>query len=375
MNRLKVLQFIPSMSAKDGGTTTYMAELAPALGQLVELHICALGKAEDCVPVENATIHTIELSVRHLCRMKRQWMALLDEVLPDVLHVNCCWMPQCALVQKWALEWKKRHNRSLKTLLTPHGMLEPWIIKRNYWTKKLPAIWLYQRAAVKSADVIVSTAEEEREHVKSLGWNSNIVMVPNGICTDNIVMKQNWRNPASILFMSRLHPKKGLEMLFDAVDMLKGAVSGIDILIAGEGDPAYVESLKAKAAEVATSDIQIRFLGAVYGDRKWELIREADAVVLPSYSENFGLIVAEALASGTPVLTTKGTPWSSIEACHCGWWVEPNSNDISEALKSFSVSSAEDLKAMGLQGRALIESQFDVRKLAESLLITYKNVI
>jgi len=383
MNRLKVLQFIPSMSAKDGGTTTYMAELAPALGRLVELHVCALGKLEDCVPVENATVHTIEVSLKHICRMKRQWMALLNEINPDIVHINCCWMPQCALVQKWTKEHSSfliKHSSlniphsSLPILLTPHGMLEPWIIRRNYWTKKLPAIWLYQRKAVRTADVIVSTAEEEREHIKALGWNQNIIMVPNGICTDKILMKNKWGRAKSILFMSRLHPKKGLEMLFDAIKSLNGEVSGLEFLIAGDGDAAYVESLKTKAEEVSSSDIKISFVGPVYGEKKWEMIREADAVVLPSYSENFGLIVAEALSSGTPVLTTKGTPWSSIEESHCGWWVEPCVSQIADGIREIYNCQESELEEMGIRGRALIENQFDVKKLAETLLITYQKL-
>lgn len=180
-----VLQFIPSLNAYDGGTTTYMQELTPALGKLVDLHICALGQKEDFVQLGNATIHAIEISLKHICRMRKEWMALLDEIKPDIVHINCCWLPQCALVQYWTRQWQKREKYPLslppRLFLTPHGMLEPWIIRRNYWTKKVPAIWLYQRWAVRNADVIVATAAEEKQHIKDLGWNQNIAMLPNGI--------------------------------------------------------------------------------------------------------------------------------------------------------------------------------------------------
>lgn len=367
---MKVLQFFPSINISDGGTTTYIKELAPALGRMVELHVCALGDKKNCVPLENATVHTIEVSLKHICRMKRQFMAVLDEVKPDVVHINCCWMPQCALVQKWTREWQHKsiiHNpSSLPVLLTPHGMLEPWIISRNYWTKKLPAMWLYQKWAVKNADVIVSTAEEERKHIEALGWNNNIIMVPNGIDTAPIEMKSEWKDAKDLLFMSRIHPKKGLEILIEAlVD-----VRGLNLKIAGDGEADYVQSLKNLVSCKGLTE-RVTFTGPIYGEEKWRMIRDADVVVLPSYSENFGLIVAEALASGTPVMTTTGTPWKSIEEYGCGWWIDANVDAVKHALNSVESTLSGVLKKMGLRGRALIEEQFSVEKLAKRLLITY----
>lgn len=371
---MKVLQFIPSLNAKDGGTTTYMKELTPALGKLVDLHVCALGKVEDFVPLENATVHAIEVSLRHISRMKKQWMKVLNEVQPDVVHINCCWMPQCALVQYWTRQWRNSTPLSREggaggespILLTPHGMLEPWIISRNYWTKKLPAICLYQRWAVKNADVIVSTAEEEKAHILALGWNDNIAMVPNGIDTESIEMKTEWNDAKNLLFMSRIHPKKGLEILIEALSK----TNNLNLTIAGEGEAEYIAALK-KLVTLKGLDARVRFVGPVYGDRKWEMIRGADVVALTSYSENFGLIVAEALASGTPVLTTKGTPWKSIEERKCGWWIDANVESVKNALCSVENTRASALKTMGVAGRQLVADKFDVRGLANALREMY----
>ena len=368
---MKVLQFFPSINIYDGGTTTYIKELAPALGELVELHVCALGRKEDCVPLENATIHTIELSLKHICRMKKQWMAVLEEVKPDIVHINCCWMPQCALVQYWTREYKFQvPGFKFQVFLTPHGMLEPWIIRRNYWTKKVPAIILYQKWAVKNADVVVATAEEEKRHIEELGWNKNIEMLPNGINSAAIKMKTQWKDAKDLLFMSRLHPKKGLEMLIEAMK----SVQSLTLKIAGDGEPEYVESLKNLVKENHLED-RIAFTGPIYGERKWEMIREADVVVLPSYSENFGLIVAEALASGTPVLTTTGTPWGTLKEYECGWWVDPNVQEISNVLKTIEGTGANVLKTMGTNGKLLVDEKYDVKALANSLFVAYsKNI-
>ena len=157
--------------------------------------------------------------------------------------------------------------------------------------------------------------------------------------------------------------------------MLIEAMSDTDHLrlkIAGEGETAYVQSLMNLVNDLGLGG-KIEFVGPVYGEEKWKMVRDADVVVLPSYSENFGLIVAEALASGTSVLTTTGTPWQAIESNDCGWWVEPNVEAIKNALKSIRKASSDELQMKGRRGRTLIEKDFDIEKLANSLYEIYSN--
>jgi len=394
---MKVLQFIPSLNKYDGGTATYMQQLAPVLGKQVELHLCALTPIDDFVTIEGCTPHSIPLSMLKWREMKRAWLALLEEIEPDVVHFNCCWMPQIAAVIHWTREaydtkaadlhegltprrLLKQHEgpsatktktsvaerKEVELLLTPHGMLEPWIIKRNYWTRKLPAIWLYQRRALKEVDLLVATAEEEREHLLQLGWNKNVAMVPNGIGVEEIVPKSAWSNRHRLLFMSRIHPKKGLELLFEAIVKLKGEGMEFDLQIAGDGDPDYVAQLKAKAPA------GVSFLGAVYGDEKWQLMKETDVVVLPSYSENYGLIVAEALASATPVITTTGTPWSCIAKQHAGWWVPATAEGLTGALRAFAACGTEEMKTLGNNARTLALKECNIAQTVEQLLALYR---
>lgn len=354
---MKVLQFVPSLNAYDGGTATYMQQLTASLGKLCELHVCALTPVKDFVPLEHCVPHNIPLSLWHAGQMKKAWMRLLEEVQPDVIHINCCWMPQIALVTHWAYVWRKKLSRPVVIVLTPHGMLEPWLISRNYWTRKLPAIWLYQRKAVRQCDLLIATAEEEKQHLSDLGWNRQIALVQNGIDVRRIEMKSAWNKPQRLLFMSRVHPKKGLEMLFEALSRFNKCPFILEI--AGSGDAAYVEQLKHMVTSLHL-DSAVTFLGPVYGEDKWKLIRSADVVVLPTYSENYGLIVAEALASGTPVLTTTGTPWRSIEQQACGWWVNPTVEAIYEALVAITHLSAADLEKMGRNSRLLAENDCDI---------------
>ena len=144
---MRIIHYIPSIDRTSGGTTAYLQLLAKELGKLVELHIVTHISANP-VEMEDGQIHYIA-TLRRVREMKRQWTYLLYEIKPDVVHVNCCWMPQCALVQRWA------QRLGYKIVLTPHGMLEPWIMKRHYWTRKVPALLFYQKAAIKDSGITI----------------------------------------------------------------------------------------------------------------------------------------------------------------------------------------------------------------------------
>lgn len=362
---MKVLHFIPSIDQADGGTTTYMQLLASELGKLCELHI-ATHRSNSPVKMVNCQVHYIDCSI--LWGMKNEWKKLLNNLQPDMVHINCCWMPQCAFAQKWA------QTLGYKVVLTPHGMLEPWIIQRNYWWKKRPALWLYQKKAVQRADYLHATAESEKVNLLKLGYNPRIAVIPNGIEVNKIRMKESWKRNREILFLSRIHVKKGIELLLEAVAQLKEELKDYQVLIAGEGDETYIQNLKKKTQELGVSE-QVQLIGGVYGAEKWERFQQADLFVLPSYSENFGIVVAEALASGTPVLTTHGTPWQELETQNCGWWIELNVAEIVKALKAFINTSETTLEVMGKNGRQLVEEKYSIEAVARQMKELYEWIV
>lgn len=364
---MKVLHFIPSIDRTSGGVGAYMQLLAKELGKLCELYI-ATSASNNPLKIENAKVVVIPTDIKYLWRMKKTWIKLLNDIKPDVVHVNCCWLPQSAFTQKWA------QKMGYKVVLSPHGMLEPWIIARHYWTKKLPALLLYQKAAIKNADCLHATAESEKENLLKLGYNSKIAVVANGIDVDNIVIKNDWYKKKNILFLSRVHVKKGIEFLLEAVSLLKSQMDGYIINIAGEGDDDYIASLKKKASELGIEKM-VNFCGGVYGDKKWELFRNADVFVLPTYSENFGIVVGEALACGTPVITTKGTPWEELETEKCGWWTEIGTEATMTALLDFLSQDEDSLKVMGMNGRKLVEKKYSTQKIASDILDVYKSLL
>lgn len=363
---MKIVHYIPSIDRTAGGTSTYMQVLAKGLGEIAEVHIITHASANPLV-MENCTVHYVHNYQPFSYSWNTSIAFLLDEIKPDIVHVNCCWLPACAAVQRIA------QKRGYKVVLTPHGMLEPWIIKRHYWTRKVPALWLYQKAAVQMADCVQATAESERDNLLKLGYNSNIKVVRLGIDAESIEMKRSWKKSRQILFLSRVHVKKGINFLVEAADVLRNELQGYKILVAGEGDADYVEAMKRMICDRGLQDI-VKLIGGVYGDEKWRLFQTSDFFVLPTHSENFGLAIAESLASGTPVITTVGTPWSDLNGSEAGAWIEIGTEPLVETLRRFLGLSEDELETMGRNGRKLIETKYSAHVMAEQMMEVYKSV-
>jgi glycosyltransferase involved in cell wall biosynthesis len=119
----------------------------------------------------------------------------------------------------------------------------------------------------------------------------------------------------------------------------------------------------------------IDFVGPIFGKRKWALYKDADLFVLPTHSENFGIVVPESLASGTPVITTYGTPWRELNEEKCGWWIPIGKDSLVTALRSFLLKTPEELKEMGQRGRKLVEDKYSSEKVAKQFLAMYENLI
>lgn len=116
----------------------------------------------------------------------------------------------------------------------------------------------------------------------------------------------------------------------------------------------------------------IEFVGGIYGKAKWDLYHQADFFVLPTHSENFGYVIAESLACGVPVITTKGTPWEELETYHCGCWIDREHDALVKAMLYLISQSSLQLRNMGLNGRSLIERKYSTTIMVQSLLKQYK---
>ncbi len=284
--------------------------------------------------------------------------ALCEQGQIDLIHLHGMWSPFLAVAALVARESR------LPLVISPHGCLEPWALGYKH-RKKWLALRTYQGAILRSATLFVATAVQELESIRKLNLHQPVAVIPNGVDVGPPPHRVAHKEVQTILFLSRVNPKKGLLDLVEA--WAKVRQPGWRIVIAGgdeEGYRAKVEALiRAKGLE---SDFE--FVGFVDGARKQACFDAADIFILPTYSENFGIAIAEALANELPVITTTGAPWQDLVTHRCGWWVEPGVNGVSGALIVALKCEPEELREMGQRGRQLVIDKFSWDKIGADAL-------
>lgn len=257
----------------------------------------------------------------------------------------------------------------LKRIVSPRGMLDGWSLKYRGWKKKV-AWAAYQHHDLVSATAFSATSTHEAESIRLLGFQQPVAVIPNGIdlpalndCTANV------NGPRTVLFMSRIHPKKGLPDLVAAWGRIDRA--GWRLVIAGPDEAGHREQIEASVHSAGLAE-SVSFVNAVEGEAKHALLSSADLFVLPSYSENFGIVVGEALSYGIPVITTNVTPWAELHSRDCGWWIDIGPQALAQALTEALALSDDQRRAMGRRGHELIGARYSWRSAAEQHVELYR---
>ena len=200
----------------------------------------------------------------------------------------------------------------------------------------------------------------------------NLAVIPNGILLPERVSRIEGDGVLRLLYLGRLHPIKGIENLLNACRILNEKYERAwSLTIAGSGDPDYVKSLSERIAQLSLGG-QVTLVGGVAGEAKEELFRRADVLILPSFSENFGLVVAEALAHAVPVIASTGTPWAELEKRGCGLWVDNSPEGLAEAISRIRHKA---LPEMGTRGRAWMKGEFGWETIAAKMFDTYRALV
>lgn len=376
----------------------------------------------------------------------------------SLVHIHGLW--------SWPLHrvscWSHTHNKPV--VWSTHGMTASWALRHKWWKKCLPW-YLYQKRDIKRAVMLHATSEMEAGWIRDLGFVQKLVVAPLGThLPSSVPLRQHARK--TILFVGRIYPVKGLMNLVKAWAQVRSSkvlkcesalverpessdqrtAAGKDassfianpsflpnwqLVLAGPDQAGHKTELMAEAkklglsvADIPASQLirqpaslpspyDIVFTGPVYGADKDALYRMADLLVLPTYSENFGVVVIEALAQGCPVITTKGTPWQELlgqegsnalragskvpsvsghvqggsqvgsnssfilhpsflaDNGRCGWWIDIGVEPLAEALREAMSLSDEERSAMGENGRRLVEDKYTWPAIAEQMRTAY----
>lgn len=279
----------------------------------------------------------------------------------DLVHIHGTWTPILALASYLA------STKGIPVVVSPHGCLEPWALQHRAWKKKL-ALALYQKHVFTKASMMVATAKQELESIRRLGVERPVSVIPNGVDIPTALIHSQARG-RKFLFLSRIHPIKGLPDLVAAWSKVRRP--GWRVVIAGPDEAGHLNEIRAKIDTLGLRD-DFEFTGLVTGDRKELLFAEADVFVLPTYSENFGIAVAEALARGVPVITTTGAPWEDIETWRCGWWVPPGVEGVAQALVAAMNTPPEELSKMGKRGIQLVQVKYSWDQIGRAALEAYQ---
>ena len=290
----------------------------------------------------------------------------------DILHTHGIWQHPSAI----ALDWKKRGRPHVASV---HGMLAPWAWQHRAWRKRL-VWWLWEKRNLQSADLLHATSAQEAEGLRERGLRAPIAIIPNGVDLPTTVEDCSIQDSRfdiqtqqrTALFLSRLHPVKGLPLLLEAWAKVKPENWKLQIVGPDEGGHRAVLERQVSALELGNV---VRFSGPLTGAAKACAFQESALFILPTHSENFGIAVAEAMAYELPVITTHGAPWKLLEEEQCGWWVPVSVEGIAAALDDATRKSPEELAAMGERGRAVVAERFDWERIAKQFVECYRWIL
>lgn len=377
---IAVLHAIADLQPRSGGTSRVVIDVTDALAQQKNLTVALLAQSrpsEDSLPSASMAVKRFVAESRSSLALalgvpfRHALQRIIKTVPPALLHSHGLWLP----LNHWASSLGRQNG--IPVILQPHGMLEPWALNHNAWKKKL-AMALFQRRDLESASAFVATAAMEYESIRALGLRQPVAVIPNGVlcgasCEADAEADTLRAGDAGrvALFLSRVHPKKGILNLLRAWAAV--APQGWRLKIAGPDEGGHLAEVMALARELGIEQV-VEYLGSVAGKVKAQTYLEADLFVLPTFSENFGVVVAEALAHGLPVITTRGAPWADLETYDCGWWVDIGVDPLVHALREAMALSVEERRAMGARGREYVR-RFDWDGIAQQTIGVYRWVL
>lgn len=365
---MKILHTIHCLDKSWGGPSVCTYLLVKALNQSgTDTDLLSLSSKvkDDCIGTD-PFIKYVEYDVHTPLGISRNFKQFLvtDIGRYDVVHANTIW--------QWtthdAIHVAKAQNKPV--VLSLHGMLYPQALQVSRWKKQL-ALPLFQRKDLRLADVLHATSLAELKSIRDFGLTQPVAVLPNSIEIDTMPqIRQLKNNIRQFGFIGRINRIKNIDTLLDAWAALGDKTFGAKLSIIGSDDAVYENELHQFVNEKHLDNVE--FTGFLSGKRLTQATRELDYLILPSKSENFGMVVIEALANGIPVIASTGTPWEELNTHRCGWWVDCTSDRLAKTLSEAIDLQESDRVEMGRNGQLLVERNYTIREIAQKFKQLYE---
>lgn len=363
---MKVIHVVPTISEEADGVADVVRNLCKSMiASRADVHLAALDWTPMSVPPSYLTSFPLAWGPRRLgiSPQMRRW--LQNEVTSgtvDMIHNHGLWMMPNVYAGNVCLK------SNCRLMVSPHGAMSPWALGRSALMKNV--FWkLLQGPAVQAAACFHATAESEYADIRRLGFRQPVCIIPCGINIQPLEQKQD-AGRRQLLFLGRIHPIKGVDMLLHAWQAVEHKFPDWDLHIAGPDNGGYLAEMHALAAKLHLK--RVVFRGPLFGDEKLQAYRDASLYVLPTHSENFGITVAEALAAGTPAIVTHGAPWAGLAEHVAGWWIEVGVDPLVACFEQALSTSPQVLKVMGQAGHNWMKRDFSWERISAQFLVTYR---
>lgn len=295
--------------------------------------------------------------------------SILERLHPNLVDVQGIWM-----YHSWAALKYQQSHPNIKKVVTPHGMLDPWALSNSAWKKKIVG-YLFEYENLRTADCFHALCKSEYDSIRKFGLTSPIAIIPNGIdLPRNLHLDKNKKKKV-LLYISRIHPKKGLKEMIEGVSILrrrsKSILENWSIRVAGWNQNGHQEELNSLCEKLGLTDI-VKFIGPVFAEKKDQELCQADAFILPSFSEGLPMSILEAWAYNLPCIMTDYCNLPEGFETNAAIRVEPNPESIAVGMETmFDLSDSQRI-LMGTNGHQLCERQFTWKVISQQKLHLYR---
>ena len=385
---MKVLFVIPALGSVYGGPPKCVLDLAQSLGDRgIDLDIVtttANGSVQLQVPthawIKEKSYRIQYFSYCNFIDYKFSWSLthwLFRNISNyDLVHIHTIFSYP-TLPAYWACQLHQ-----ISYIMTPHGMLEPWALNYKSW-KKTPYFALIEKPALQRASAIQMLASSEADNVQQLALKPPLVIIPNGIYQEDFQIFSNpeifyqqfpeTRHKVLILFLGRIDPKKGLDMLAIAFGKVHAQFPETHLILAGPDNIDFSPTVKRYFSEVNCLEA-VTFTGMLTGSLKYSALATADIYVAPSYSEGFSVSVLEGMASGLPCVMTTGCNFPEAGMEKAALEIDIDAQQLTDVLL-WCLINPEEAQQIGDRARQFIFENYTWDKIANKMKKVYCDIL